>query len=149
MKNNRQRLILDIIENEPIETQEQLIERLREEGVTSTQATISRDIKQLCLIKSPSGSGYRYMAPAPQTRFNFAERLRSILRESIISVDHAQNIVVLKTMPGLAGAANTAIEGVEDPRLVGCIAGDDTLMIVARDARSAEDLHRQIDAMRK
>ena len=106
MKNDRQSMILEIISQENIETQEQLLVRLQERGITSTQATISRDIKQMHLIKEPVGQGvYKYAVSGNRTRLNFAEKLRTIFRESITSIDSAQNIVVIKTMPGLASAA--------------------------------------------
>lgn len=150
MKNERQEMILSIIGSKAIETQEQLIEELRRGGIRSTQATISRDIKQLHIVKEPTGDGrYRYAASEQRTKINFAERLQKILRESIMSVDHAQNIAVLKTMPGLAGAAGAAFDTMENPQIVGCIAGDDTLMIVMRDAAGAEEICREIEAMRK
>ena len=96
MKNNRQEKILAIIEAEPIETQEQLLSKLQEQGIESTQATISRDIKQLHLIKEPVGGGrYRYAVSAQKIKLNFAGRLQVILRESILSADRAQNLVVL------------------------------------------------------
>ena len=111
MKNNRQSMILDIIAKEHIETQEQLLEQLRKRGVASTQATISRDIKQMHLIKEPVGHGvYKYAVSGNRTRLNFAEKLRTIFRESITSIAYAQNIVVIKTMPGLASAACAALD---------------------------------------
>lgn len=103
MKNNRQEKILAIIEAEPIETQEQLLSKLQEQGIESTQATISRDIKQLHLIKEPVGGGrYRYAVSAQKIKLNFAGRLQVILRESILSADRAQNLVVVKMMPASA-----------------------------------------------
>ena len=95
MKNNRQSMILDIIAKEHIETQEQLLEQLRKRGVASTQATISRDIKQLHLVKEPTGHGtYKYAVSSSRARLNIADKLRTIFHESITSVDCAQNIVV-------------------------------------------------------
>jgi len=150
MKNDRQAKILEIIEKEAIETQEQLIERLKEMGVKSTQATISRDIKQLHLIKEPVGGGqYRYAVSAHKTKLNFADRLQTILRESIVAVDYAQNLVVLKTMPGLAGAAAAAFDGMEIAQMVGSIAGDDTVLVVMRDTDSAAEFSTEVSAMRK
>ena len=111
MKNNRQEKILAIIEAEPIETQEQLLSKLQEQGIESTQATISRDIKQLHLIKEPVGGGrYRYAVSAQKIKLNFAGRLQVILRESILSADRAQNLVVVKMMPGLGPAARSAFD---------------------------------------
>ena len=110
MKNNRQIKLLEIIESESIETQEQLLARLEKAGIHSTQATISRDIKQLHLIKEPTGlGGYRYAVSAKKTHLNLAERLRTIFRESVLSVDYAQNLVVLKTMEGVGSFAGHAL----------------------------------------
>ncbi|MBE6910141.1 MAG: arginine repressor [Ruminococcaceae bacterium] len=150
MKNNRQEQILDIVTSESVETQEQLIERLRERGVECTQATVSRDIKQLRLVKEPVGGGhYRYALSTEREKLGYAERLHTILRESFVSVDSARNIVVLKTMPGLAGAAGSMFDGMSDPRIVGSLAGDDTVMIVMRDENGAQNLRKEIEAMRK
>ena len=111
MKNNRQSMILDIIAKEHIETQEQLLEQLRKRGVASTQATISRDIKQLHLVKEPTGHGtYKYAVSSSRARLNIADKLRTIFHESITSVDCAQNIVVFKTLAGLAGGACEALD---------------------------------------
>ena len=112
MKNDRQNQLLQIISEEIIETQEQLLERLQAKGIKSTQATISRDIKELHLIKEPAGQGkYRYAVSAHRTKLNFADKLRTIFRESVLTVDNAQNIVVIKTLPGLANAAGSAVDG--------------------------------------
>ena len=149
-KNDRQEQILAIIAEESIETQEQLINRLQEKGIPSTQATISRDIKQLHLVKEPYGGGrYRYAVSAQKTKLNFADRLQIILRESIVDVDYAQSIVVLKTLPGLANAAASAFDGMDMPSKVGTLAGDDTVMIIMRSNESAKELCREISTMRK
>ena len=141
MKNDRQEKLLQIIAEEDIETQEQLLARLEQRGVRSTQATISRDIKALHLIKEPTGRGtYRYTVSTRKAHLNFADKLRNIFRECVLSVDHAQNIVVLKTMPGLANAAASALDSSENRDIVGFIAGDDTVFIVMRDNDTAFDL---------
>ena len=138
MKNDRQSHLLQIITEENIETQEQLLERLQARGIKSTQATISRDIKELHLIKEPAGQGrYRYAVSAHRTKLNFADRLRTIFRESLLSAEYAQNIVVIKTMPGLAQGAASALDGMNITDMVGSLAGDDTVMIVMRDTESA------------
>lgn len=148
MKNNRQSLILEIISQENIETQEQLLTRLQERGVTSTQATISRDIKQMHLIKEPMGHGvYKYAVSGNRTKLNLAEKLRTIFRESITSIDYAQNIVVLKTMPGLASAACSALDNMDIAYMVGSLAGDDTAFLVMRDNDSAQDFCEELKAM--
>ena len=148
MKNDRQAKILEIISTENIETQEQLLDRLQAHGITSTQATISRDIKQLHLIKEPMGQGmYKYAVSGNRTKLNFAERLRTIFRESITSIDSAQNIVVIKTMPGLASAACAAMDGMDFSFMVGSLAGDDTAFIVMRDTESALEFCKEIREM--
>ena len=150
MKNDRQAKILAIIEREPIDTQEQLQQRLQEEGIRCTQATISRDIKQLHLIKEPIGQGkYRYAVSVQRNQLNVADKLRTIFRESITSVDHAQNLVVIKTMPGLANAAASALDNMNIPYLVGSLAGDDTALLVLRDTESAKSFCDEIHEMLK
>lgn len=148
MKNNRQSMILDIIAKEHIETQEQLLEQLRQRGVASTQATISRDIKQMHLIKEPVGHGvYKYAVSGNRTKLNFAEKLRTIFRESITSIDSAQNIVVIKTMPGLASAACSALDNMDITYMVGSLAGDDTAFLLMRDTESATTFCEEIKEM--
>ena len=148
MKNNRQSMILEIISQENIETQEQLLTRLQERGITSTQATISRDIKQMHLIKEPVGQGvYKYAVSGNRTKLNFAEKLRTIFRESITSVAYAQNIVVLKTMPGLASAACSALDNMESAYMVGSLAGDDTAFLLMEDNASAAAFCEEIREM--
>ena len=148
MKNDRQAMILEIIAQENIETQEQLRGRLCERGIRCTQATISRDIKAMHLVKEPVGHGvYKYAVSGNRTKLNFAEKLRTIFRESITSVVSAQNIVVIKTMPGLASAACSALDNMEISYMVGSLAGDDTAFLVMRDAESAESFCREIEEM--
>ena len=148
MKNERQSKILEIIESEPIDTQEQLQQRLQAQGIACTQATISRDIKQLHLVKEPMGQGrYRYAVSVQRSRLNVADKLRTIFRESIVSVDSAQNIVVVKTMAGLANAAGAALDSMSIPTMVGSLAGDDTAILIMRDGESARVLCEEIHEM--
>ena len=150
MKNSRQAKILEIIEKQPVDTQEQLQQLLKAEGISCTQATISRDIKQLHLVKEPMGQGrYRYTLSSQRSRLNVADKLQSIFRESITSIDYAQNIVVVKTMPGLAGAAGAALDSMNIPGVVGSLAGDDTALLIMRDAVSAGELCDEIRIMLK
>ena len=150
MKNDRQKRIMEIVEREAIDTQELLQRRLLEQGVSCTQATISRDIKQLHLIKEPVVQGrYRYTVSSQRNRLNAADKLRSIFRESIISVDSAQNIIVIKTMPGLANAAAAALDGMNISDMVGSLAGDDTALLVMRDTESARGFCEEIHEMLK
>ena len=150
MKNDRQNRILEIIELENVETQEQLQQRLQEQGVVCTQATISRDIKQLHLVKEPVGQGkYRYTVSVQRSRLNVADKLRGIFRESIVSIDNAQNIVVIKTMSGLANAAAAAVDSMNVPYMVGSLAGDDTAFLVMRDTESAKSFCEEVHEMLK
>ena len=148
MKNDRQNQLLQIISEECIETQEQLLARLQARGIKCTQATISRDIKEMHLIKEPAGQGkYRYAVSVHRTKLNFADKLRTIFHESIVSIDVAQNLVVIKTMPGLASAAASALDGMEITSKVGTLAGDDTVLMIMRDTVSAEEFCAEIKEM--
>lgn len=150
MKEKRQRAILDIIANHIIETQEQLLAELKEWGFRCTQATISRDMKELQLIKelTPTGS-YRYAVSIHQNRRDFNDRLRNVFREGVTSVDLAQNIIVLKTMPGLANAAAAALDGMDIEEMVGSLAGDDTALLVMRTNQAAEQFCSELRMMLK
>lgn len=148
MKNARQEKLLQIINEEAIETQEQLLQRLEALGIHSTQATISRDIKQLHLVKEPTGhGGYRYAVSAHKTKLNFADKLRTIFRESVISVDAAQNIVVVKTIEGMAQGAAFALDNMKETDIVGTLAGDDTIFLVFHDSLQAMDFCEQVKQM--
>ena len=138
MKNNRQSMILEIISQENIETQEQLLNRLQERGITSTQATISRDIKELRIVKELTALGtYRYTTATKEVPTSFSNRLNTIFRECVTRYDYAQNLVVIHTLPGLAGAAASAIDSMNLSVVVGTLAGDDTVMVVMRDTNAA------------
>lgn len=148
MKNERQERILQIIRENEVETQEDLLVHLKKLGISSTQATISRDIKQLHLVKQPTGSGgYKYAVSAAKTHLNVAEKLRTIFRESITRVDYAQNLVVIKTMSGLANAACAAVDAMEIPEIVGSLAGDDTALLVMRNESAALELAEELREM--
>lgn len=148
VKNKRQKAILKIIQTQEIETQNQLIEALNAAGVKSTQATVSRDIKELHLIKELTPQGkYRYVVGQKQDVQNYAARLKTIFKESVTSFDSAQNIVVIKTLPGLAMAACSAIDSMNIKNLVGSIAGDDTAFLAMTDAAAAEAFCAEIESM--
>ena len=138
MKSQRQTKILEIIASKDIETQEQLLNELREAGFRSTQATISRDIKELRILKDLTAMGtYRYTIGSKEATGAFSTRLNTIFKESVISYDYAQNIVVIKTLPSLAPAAGRAIDAMNMSVVVGTLAGDDTLLIIMRDVQAA------------
>lgn len=149
MKISRQAKILELIETQNIETQEQLLTELEAYGFTTTQATISRDIKELRIIKElgPSGS-YRYSTAPKPLEPTLNAKLNNIFRQCVVACDHGQNIVAIKTMPGLASAACSAIDAMNLDMIVGTIAGDDTAFLLMRDTASAvslcSDFKRQI-----
>ena len=148
MKASRQNKILEIIASKDIETQNQLIDELAAVGVNSTQATLSRDIKELRLIKELTGAGkYRYVAAGRDEISDIDVRLKKIFRECVTNYAAAQNIIVIKTMPGLANGACAALDGMEIDGLVGTLAGDDTAFLAMRDNAAAEAFEKEIEAL--
>jgi transcriptional regulator of arginine metabolism len=148
MKTQRQAKILELIEHRDIETQEQLQQALQAQGFPCTQATISRDIKELRIVKELGhGGAYRYALSHKETTGTFSTRLNTIFRECVTSYDHAQNMVVIKTLPGLASAACSAIDAMELPGTVGTLAGDDTGLIIMRDNAAAAAFCAEIKSM--
>ena len=138
MKSQRQAKILEIISNKDVETQEQLLSELQDSGFRGTQATISRDIKELRIVKELTSQGtYRYTTSSNELNGTFSARLNTIFRECVVSFDYAQNLIVIRTLPGLANAAASAIDAMNMSTVVGSLAGDDTVMIVMRDINSA------------
>ena len=150
MKRERQSAILRVISSTDVETQNQLIVELAKAGIESTQATVSRDIKELHLIKELTTRGtYRYaVSDRPETQ-NHKIRLKGIFKESVTSYACAQNIVVIKTLPGLAPAACGAIDAMGIRSLMGSIAGDDTGFLAMTDLASAERFCKEIEDMLK
>lgn len=139
MKEERQQILLELIAQQEMETQEQLLQALRKRGITCTQATVSRDIRELHLVKGQSASGrYCYVLPTAEGAGSQDARLKNIFRECVISFDAAQNIVVLKSMPGLANAAAAALDGMKIDGMVGTLAGDDTAIMIMRTNQAAE-----------
>ena len=148
MKSQRQAKIMEIISTQNVETQEQLLTELQKEGFRATQATISRDIKELRIVKELTSLGtYRYTISASDLGSTFSARLNTIFRECVISFDYAQNIIVVRTLPGLASAAGSAIDAMNLNTIVGTLAGDDTVMIVMRDTNAAATLCGEIKSL--
>ena len=131
MKVKRHNKIMEIIETHNIETQEELIEKLRLAGFDVTQATISRDIRELKLTKVQKENG-RQCYSVMQAQKDFSEKYLRILRDSFISMDMAQNILVIKTASGMANAAAESLDVIGFSEMVGCIAGDNTIMCAVR-----------------
>ena len=145
MKFKRQAAIVDLIGKQEIKTQEELSEKLKEHGFTATQATISRDIKELQLVKVASESGgYCYSTPDNGSGVLHLPRLKNIFRECVIKVDRAQNLVVVKTLVGMANAAAAAVDAMKIETIVGTLAGDDTILIIMRTNEEAEHLCRLV-----
>lgn len=150
MKKNRQEKLLEVISRYEIDTQDELIERLRDHGYDVTQATVSRDIRELKISKMTTGKGtYRYVLPKQSVDTDGGMRFSTTLIDSIVSVDHACNIVVLKTYAGLAGAVAVGIDGMNMHQVLGCVAGDDTIMIVSRDEECAKIIADHIRMLMK
>lgn len=150
MKRARQAEILKIIQSLDVDTQEQLLAELKQRGFASTQATISRDIKELRLVKVLTGGGrYHYAVSDRKSEGNTDVRLRNIFKEGVTAVDVAQNIVVIRTMPGLAPAACSALDGMEITGMVGSLAGDDTGILIMRDNTAADQFSREVHKLLK
>lgn len=147
MKSSRQTKIIEIITENNVRTQEELIERLRKNGYDVTQATVSRDIKQLGLLKSSDGSdGYKYVMPKKET-VHLDLKFRNILKETVIRAVDAENIVVIKTYSGMANAAAAAVDALSGDTIIGSIAGDDTIFVVTKDDSSANDFSTVIKSI--
>ena len=144
MKKNRHEKIIEIVEKYDIETQDELIEQLRKLGYEVTQATVSRDIRELKLTKVLGDKGsYRYELPKtnePLGNFKF----NHALSESITSVDYSMHTVVIKTFPGMAQAVAVGIDNLKLPVILGCVAGDDTIIVISRNPEAAADLNSKI-----
>ena len=137
MKNARQKKILELIEKYDIDTQENLIEKLAEEGFSVTQTTASRDIRELKLVKGMANKGgYKYIRPEVKKENNVPV-LNSSLTAAVLSIEVARNIVVVKTFPGMANALAVCVDTLEHPHIVGSVAGDDTILLVIKDDETA------------
>ena len=148
MKAKRQAKILEIISTTNVETQEQLLQALQEAGCTSTQATISRDIKELRIVKELTTFGiYRYTTSSREVPSTFSDRLNTIFRECVTSYDYAQNIVVIHTLPGLANAAASAVDTMNMSVVLGTLAGDDTVVVIMRDSNAAATFCGEIKSL--
>ncbi len=137
MKNVRQTAILSIIEQNDIETQEELASRLRQMGIDVTQATVSRDIKELRLLKVLSASGgYKY-ATADKAEHGLSDRFVRIFKDSVLSINYANNIIVIKTLAGSANVAAEAIDSMRLPQILGTMAGDNTILVIVKTEEEA------------
>ena len=144
MKNARQRKILELIEEYDIDTQETLIQRLSEAGIETTQTTISRDIRQLQLAKGITERGtYKYVLPELK-KAGQPLVLNTALTDSIIKIEAAENIIVVKTLAGMANAIAVCIDSLEIDKIVGSVAGDDTVLLVIKTVKDATEAEKTL-----
>lgn len=138
MKAQRHAQIIDLIKNKNIETQEELTLMLKESGFDTTQATVSRDIKELKLVKVPDENGnYKYAVKTNHDDIKLSAKFKTILIETVLRIDVSTSIVVIKTFPGMAQAAASAIDNMNWSEIVGTIAGDDTIFVALKTAEDA------------
>ncbi|WP_202076734.1 transcriptional regulator AhrC/ArgR [Caldalkalibacillus salinus] len=139
-KSQRHIRIREIIAKNDIETQDDLVDQLRAAGFNVTQATVSRDIKELSLIKVPLMNGrYKYSLPADQ-RYNPLQKLSRVLVDSFVSVDHTENLIVIKTLPGNANTVGVLIDHLDWDDIMGNISGDDTILIICKDKNDTQKI---------
>ena len=147
MKKNRQSEIIELIENYEIETQEELADRLRQAGYNVTQATVSRDIRALHLSKIPCGNGKQKYVLFKQDESLLSDKYIRVLSDGFVSMDMAQNILVIKTVAGMAMAVAAALDAIKFKEIVGSIAGDDTIMVAVRTTEETEILMEKIEQL--
>ncbi len=146
MKIKRHAVIRDIIENSLVETQEDLAAALRARHIDVTQATVSRDIKTLMLVKVPAGNGrYRYALPREKGALLSKERMARLFYDSVVSLDYSENIVVVKTLPGAANAVASILDRMSWQEIVGTVAGDDSILVVVKPKEAAPEVVRRME----
>ena len=147
MKRNRHDKIIEIIASNVVETQEQLAALLKEAGYDVTQATVSRDIRQMKLAKQATEDGkYKYVYTTADSDV-MQDKYVSVLRAGYVSMDVAQNLLVIKTVSGMAMALAAAIDALDFPQIVGCIAGDDTIMIAIKTSEESVEVMEELRSL--
>lgn len=149
VKRQRLEAVVDLIHRYDIETQEELAAYLRREGFAVTQATVSRDIRELNLTKVSAGNGRQKYVILQNDEIKLSDKYLRVLRDGLVSMNKAQNILVLKTVQGMAMAVAAAIDALKFPEIVGCIAGDDTIMAAVKSARETEIVIEKIEGILK
>ncbi len=144
-RNSRQFKILELIASKPIETQEELAEELMSLGFNVTQATVSRDIKELGLVKINDKGRQRYAAESANK--HYSSNIANIYKNAVLSITSAQNLIVIKTVPGGASTVGMNIDALEGGDVLGCVAGDDTVLAVARTNKAAEEIANRLREM--
>lgn len=147
MKKSRHQKIKELVEQYEIETQEELADRLRKAGYSVTQATVSRDIRELKLSKVPVGDGRQKYAVLVHTDHYLSDKYIRVLRDGFVSMDMAQNILVVKTVAGMAMAVAAAMDAMKLKEIVGSIAGDDTIMMAIRTVEETRTVMDKIQSL--
>ena len=147
-KASRQKMIQKIIEKDEISTQFDLAEQLKKHGFNVTQATVSRDIKEIGLIKIPiEGNLSKYSMPVNISMGNIAERMRRMFMDNAVSINSAENIIVIKTLPGTAQGLAACLDQSNWPEIIGTIAGDDTIMLVIKEKKLVDSIMKKFDTL--
>lgn len=148
MKEKRQAKILEIVSQQTVETQEQLLDELEKAGYPATQSTISRDIKELGLVKSPIGGGrLAYSQLEGQMGHSLTDRMVRTLRNAVLGIDFSGNFIILRTFTGGAAAAAAALDKLEYSEIMGTIAGDDTILVILRDSAKTQEVVDRLDQL--
>ncbi|XEC92838.1 transcriptional regulator ArgR [Paenibacillus tarimensis] len=147
MKGSRHIKIRELISSQVIETQDDLVEALRDSGLLVTQATVSRDIKELQLIKVQTEDGrYKYALPTEQ-RYNPVHKLKRALLDHFVHIDYTDNLVVMKCLPGTANTIGALIDNMEWSEIMGSICGDDTILMICRSKEQSGDIIERLDSL--
>ncbi len=147
MKSTRQNAILELIQERNIETQEELADELRKRSFKVTQATVSRDIRELRLLKVLTHEGSYKYAAADKPENGLSERFHRIFSESVLSMAHAYNQIIIKTLPGSANVAAEMVDGLRWPEIIGTLAGDNTILLIVRQIDEVDVVLKRIDDM--
>ena len=148
MKAIRHARIKEIIENTIVETQEDLAEALRKQNIEVTQATVSRDIKEMMLIKIPTGDGrYRYAYPIEKNVIFSKSRMARMFQDSVIGLNFSENIIVIKTLPGTANAVASTLDYAKWPEIIGTVAGDDNILVVVKPIDAVAEVLEKLESL--
>jgi transcriptional regulator of arginine metabolism len=150
MKHRRHQKILELIRLHVVETQEQLAKLLEADGIEVTQATVSRDLKELELLKGPAGNGrYKYTAPEDRNIENLNKRVERVMRDDVVSIMDSENLIVLKTVTGAAHAVAAVLDEMNWREVVGTLAGDDNIFMVVKPKEVVQEVIKRLDALRR
>ncbi|AGB40539.1 arginine repressor [Halobacteroides halobius DSM 5150] len=150
MKSKRQLKIIELVEEEEIQTQSKLAKRLKEEGIEVTQATVSRDIKQIGLIKVPmQEGGYKYSLPPQQKKkINVQGRMKRMFQDSVVEIDYSSNLIVVNTLPGAAQGIAALFDNIKLDKVIGTIAGDDTVLLIVKPEEAVPEVMDELNQLR-